>query len=170
MFEIRSARPDDYPALLHLWRQGWHDAHAELVPSAVLKFRTPADFGVWLGECSDQFYVAEDETSLLGFMSVKADELVKLYIGRQKRGTGVAHDLLAYAENHISAMGFEKACLFCTAGNLRAQRFYEREGWRLAATAEDRLWFPAGEKSGLMVLTHRYEKSFARTVVEQCRQ
>lgn len=40
MFEIRPAETADYPRIVRLWHQGWHDAHAALVPAGVLAFRT----------------------------------------------------------------------------------------------------------------------------------
>jgi predicted N-acetyltransferase YhbS len=43
-------------------------------------------------------------------------------------GTGVARDLHAAAVEHI---GERSARLFTPAGQARARRFYEREGWRL---------------------------------------
>jgi len=157
--EIRRAEERDRQDLLKVWHQGWHDAHANLVPPHILKYRTPEHFSIWLSQTPDTFYVAGNTSSLLGFVSTKDAELVKLYVASEARGTDVAKALLAYAEQTLRNAGFMAAHLFCTAGNLRAQRFYLREGWRLLETFEDSLWVPSDVAMQYPVETHRYQKS-----------
>jgi hypothetical protein len=48
--------------------------------------------------------------------------------------------------------------LLCTAGNIRAERFYAREGWELSDSYEDALWTPESSNEKFFVLTHRFEK------------
>jgi hypothetical protein len=58
--------------------------------------------------------------------------------------------------------GVAKAELFCTAGNLCAQKFYAREGWHLCRTFQDALWLPENVPElvtrGFTVETHAYQK------------
>ena len=42
--QIRAAEPADLEALAVLWRDGWHDAHAALVPAELVRRRTPDNF------------------------------------------------------------------------------------------------------------------------------
>ncbi|WP_245265130.1 hypothetical protein [Mesorhizobium opportunistum] len=74
----------------------------------------------------------------------------------------MAHDLLAHAERLLFEDGVAKAELFCTAGNLRAQKFYAREGWRLGRTFQDARWPPENVaenvNGGFTVETHAYQK------------
>jgi ribosomal protein S18 acetylase RimI-like enzyme len=156
--EIRRVKERDRSDLLRLWHLGWHDAHAGIVPGDVLKFRTPEHFSIWLSQSTERFYVACDR-SLLGFVSIEGTEIVKLYVAGEARGTDVARSLLRHAEKILGDEGVTIARLFCTAGNLRAQRFYAREGWRLVETFEDNLWVPPDVAMQYPVLTHRYEKS-----------
>jgi len=158
MLEIRTAEAVDHKKIIHLWHQGWHEAHAELVPSEVLRFRTKSHFELWPKEAREAFYVATDDGELLGFVSVKDAEVVKLYVGNHARGAGVAHALLSYAEHLLRYQGVSKAELYCTAGNIRAERFYEREGWNLSCSFEDALWLPEGVSRKIMVSTHRFLK------------
>jgi putative acetyltransferase len=158
VFKIRPAEPADHTKIVQLWHQGWHDAHAELVPSEVLSFRTESHFAVWLQEARDTFYAASD-TDLRGFVSVKGAEIVKLYVGRSARGTGIAHALLSFAEQLLFEKGVREAELFCTAGNVRAEKFYEREGWSLLQSFEDALWVPKGIGGHFVVSTHRFQKA-----------
>jgi hypothetical protein len=76
----------------------------------------------------------------------------------EARGTGTAHALLAHAEHLLSVQGVDKAELFCTAGNIRAQNFYAREGWTLSRTFDDALWLPEHISGRLTVETHQYQK------------
>ncbi|MDF3212581.1 MULTISPECIES: GNAT family N-acetyltransferase [Mesorhizobium] len=88
----------------------------------------------------------------------KRAELVKLYVSPQARGSGTARDLLSYAEHLLCEQGVAEAELFCTAGNVRAQRFYAREGWRLSRSFEDALWLPDDVAGRFTVETHCYRK------------
>ncbi|MGM4986463.1 MULTISPECIES: GNAT family N-acetyltransferase [Rhizobium] len=158
MLEIRPAETADHAKILHLWHRGWHDAHADLVPPEVLAFRTESHFAIWLKEARDTFYVAID-AQLVGFVYVKDAEVVKLYVGKSARGTGVAHALLSFAEELLFEKGVQEAELFCTAGNSRAEKFYKREGWNLSASFDDALWVPEGSGGGFLVPTHRFQKA-----------
>jgi GNAT superfamily N-acetyltransferase len=51
-------------------------------------------------------------------------------------GTGLASALLGRAVDEAAARGFDEMRLGTPAGQARARRFYEREGWRLSAAAE----------------------------------
>ncbi|RUZ78308.1 GNAT family N-acetyltransferase [Mesorhizobium sp. M7A.F.Ca.US.006.01.1.1] len=157
MLEIRPAQEADRSAIVQLWHQGWHDAHAHLVPAEILAYRTPAHFSLWLEQSTDAFHVAVGD-GLLGFVSINGVELVKLYVSPQARGSGTARDLLSHAEHLLSEQGVAEAELFCTAGNVRAQRFYAREGWRLSRSFEDALWLPDNVAGRFTVETHCYRK------------
>jgi GNAT superfamily N-acetyltransferase len=131
---------------------------ADLVPSEVLPFRTKDHFTLWLKEAEDAFFVAPDDAGVLGFVSVKGGEVVKLYVSNRARGTGAAHALLSFAEKLLRDAGITNAVLFCTAGNLRAERFYKREGWDLSHASEDALWMPEGVRKKFIVPTYRSQK------------
>jgi len=47
---IRPVVAADKAALMSVWHQGWHDAHADLVPSEILQFREPEHFMSWYDE------------------------------------------------------------------------------------------------------------------------
>ncbi|MBK0023983.1 GNAT family N-acetyltransferase [Ochrobactrum sp. S46] len=158
MLEIRSAETADHEEIVQLWHQGWHDAHSDLVPYELLAFRTRGHFTLWLKEAQDAFFVATNDTGVLGFVSLKGAEVVKLYVSNRARGTGAAHALLSFAEKLLRDAGITKAALLCTAGNLRAERFYKREGWNLTHSFEDALWTPKGVTKKFIVSTHRFEK------------
>ncbi|WP_337270241.1 GNAT family N-acetyltransferase [Oryzifoliimicrobium ureilyticus] len=162
MLEIRPAEIADHNEIVQLWHQGWHNAHADLVPSEVLAFRTKEHFKLWLKEARDAFFVAIDDIGVIGFISVKEAEVVKLYVSNRARGTGATHVLLSFAEKLLHKAGISKAVLLCTAGNIRAERFYQREGWELSHSFEEALWIPEGVSEKFIVSTHRFEKNLGQ--------
>ncbi|MFA3920210.1 GNAT family N-acetyltransferase [Ruegeria hyattellae] len=157
MAGIRPLRPDDFEEVIKIWHDGWHNAHANIVPKGALRYRTIECFWSWLHCSSDKLHVAVDDR-VLGFVSTQGSELVKLYVGPNARGSGIATELLSYGETEILKQGIAEAVLFCTAGNTRAQRFYDREGWTLTKTFADRLWLPDGVSGEFVVDTHQYSK------------
>jgi len=52
----------------------------------------------------------------------------QVYVAAAARGTGVAAELLGHGES-IVARQADVAWLAVVAGNARARRFYERQGW-----------------------------------------
>lgn len=158
---IRPAADGDRDALVRIWHQGWHDAHGELVPPSILTWRTVDHFRTWLGDSIDQTFVTDGDDGVDGFYMLDGVELSKLYIRREARGSGVAVTLLAHAEHALAARGVSSAELFCTVGNRRAQRFYERQGWRWTKTFDDALWCPDPAIHTPSVPTHRYTKTLS---------
>ena len=159
--DIRPALAADQAAIITLWHRGWHDAHAALVPPALLAYRTPAHFALWRDQATDRFFVAVRDGAVVGFVSTKAQELVKLYVDGQARGSGTAAALLAFAEARLAAAGAATATLLCTAGNLRAERFYARHGWQVTRRFDDALWLPDGVPGHFTVATQQFQKVLA---------
>ncbi len=155
---IRPATELDRSAIVHLWHLGWHDAHRDLVPKEILSHRKPEHFQLWLDECMAKTVVAADLKELGGLYSLSGTGLSKLYVSQTHRGGGLASMLLAHAEHALFAGGIRIAELFCTDGNHRAQRFYERHGWTLTDTFMDPLWLPNGDLTEQSVAALRYEK------------
>jgi GNAT superfamily N-acetyltransferase len=99
-----------------------------------------------LGEDHVWYLVAEHEGELVGhvgflpadrlsFARVDDPRLVhfrQLFITREHWGTGLARRLHAAAIDEARARGFTAMRLFTPAGQGRARRFYEREGWSLS--------------------------------------
>jgi ribosomal protein S18 acetylase RimI-like enzyme len=91
---------------------------------------------------------------------LKGDELYQLYVSAHARGSGVAAALIADAEARLSEAGVATAWLACAIGNDRAARFYEKCGWRRAATIVSQL----DTTNGTFALeVWRYEKSLSQS-------
>jgi ribosomal protein S18 acetylase RimI-like enzyme len=150
---LRPARPDEADAVAAIWRDGWTDGHLGNVPDALVAVRTPESFDVRTAEGLEHTTVAVVDGEIAGFVMVVGDEVEQVYVGASHRGSGVAGILLAEAARLVKANGFDRAWLAVSAGNVRARRLYERQGW----VDEGALDYPAQTAEGpIPVPCHRY--------------
>jgi GNAT superfamily N-acetyltransferase len=129
----RNAVPEETGCLAELWRKGWRDAHAEIVPAELVRLRTKESFHQRMRAAIADVRVIGEVGAPLGFHLIKEDELNQFYVAPSARGTGVAATLLADAERQLAARGVKIAWLACAIGNRRAARFYEKGGWRMVS-------------------------------------
>lgn len=126
--KIASATTTDIAPLAALWHNGWHEAHAALVPPDLKALRVPAEFRARVTAHLSDTFVARSNGQISGFVMVQDDELYQLYAAPTARGNGTAQDLIAFGEAQIAAR-YPIAWLACTVGNDRAARFYDKSGW-----------------------------------------
>jgi GNAT superfamily N-acetyltransferase len=142
---IRQAVVADAEPLAHLHVDVWDDAYTGLMPQGILDDRREkvaervekwrdilgGDRPTWVAESSD---------GLVGFASAgpardnDMDEILELwalYVRASAWGTGVGHALFDIT------VGDRAAYLWVLAGNERAIRFYERQGFRLDGTEDE---------------------------------
>ncbi|MBL0747616.1 GNAT family N-acetyltransferase [Nocardioides baculatus] len=130
MTTIRPAGAADMAAVADLWHEGWHDGHAGHVPDGLTAARTLAAFHERTPtRVADTAVAVSDAGELLGFVMVVGDEVEQVFVARAARGTDLAARLLDEAERAVAAGGHSSAWLAVVAGNARARRFYERQGW-----------------------------------------
>jgi ribosomal protein S18 acetylase RimI-like enzyme len=153
---VRAAEPTEIDPLAQLWFDGWHEAHAHLVPPQLTRVRTLASFRDRLRAALSDIRVVGEAGSPAGFCVVKDDELYQLFVSAHARGSGVAAALLADGEARLSASGVVTAWLACAIGNDRAARFYEKRGWRRMGTMINELETIEGQ---MLLEVWRYEKS-----------
>ncbi len=153
---VRAAEEAEVPHLARLWYDGWHEAHAEIVPAELTRLRTLESFRERLQAALPNIRVAGPRGSPDGFSIVKGDELYQLFVSAESRGSGTAGALIAEAEARVAERGFETAWLACAIGNERAARFYEKRGWHRAGIMLNH----AETQNGTFPLeVWRYEKS-----------
>lgn len=146
---IRPAGPVDAEALAHLHLDVWDDAYTGLMPQGILDDRrekVAERVERWreiLTTGGEPTYVAVGPDGLVGFASAGVGrdndlglpgvdlELKALYVRATHWGTGVGYALLE------TAIGDRAAYLWVLAGNERAIRFYERQGFRLDGTEDE---------------------------------
>jgi GNAT superfamily N-acetyltransferase len=61
-------------------------------------------------------------------------ELMALYVDPAYMRTGVGRLLMTSARERLRLVGVMEALLWVLEGNVRARRFYERDGWRRDGT------------------------------------
>lgn len=152
---LRSAGPDDTPAVAEIWRAGWREAHVGRVPAELVAARTDESFRTRALEAVPKTTVAMVGSELAGFVMAAGDEVEQLYVSARHRGGGVADSLLSHAERRIRMVGYLTAWLAVVPGNERARRFYERMGWTDEGLFEHHA--PADD-GPIQVAAHRYVK------------
>ena len=132
--KVRSGEERDLDQLAHVWFDGWHEAHAQIVPPGLTRLRTFESFRDRLRAALPDVRVVDASGAPVGFSVLKGDELYQLFVSAQARGSGVAAALIADAEQRLRASGVETAWLACAIGNERAARFYQKCGWHRVGT------------------------------------
>jgi ribosomal protein S18 acetylase RimI-like enzyme len=132
--QVRRAEAGELDHLAQLWCDGWHDAHAGIVPSELTRLRTLESFRDRLQAALPDIRVVGPFGTPVGFCMIKDAELYQLFVSASARGTGVAAALIADAEERLAERGIVTAWLACAIGNDRAARFYEKGGWRRVGT------------------------------------
>jgi ribosomal protein S18 acetylase RimI-like enzyme len=151
---LRAATPEDTDAIAEIWHRGWRDGHLGNVPDALLEHRRYEDFHARVPPRIADSTIAVVDGRIVGFVTVREDEVEQVYVAADARGTGTADELLRHAEERIAAR-FDVAWLSVVEGNARARRFYERNGWRDAGAHDYRAEIRGGT---LPVPCRRYEK------------
>ena len=127
---VRNADLADVEPLTRLWRSGWRDGHAAILPPELARHRTLASFRERMEKALPGARVMGPRGAPVAFHLIKGEELNQFYVSAAARGTGVAAELMADAEALFRARGVDPAWLACAIGNDRAARFYEKAGWR----------------------------------------
>jgi ribosomal protein S18 acetylase RimI-like enzyme len=151
---LRPADRHDVEAIAVLWHRGWGDGHLGHVPDQLSAHRRFADFRRRVPSRLATTTIAESGGHLIGFVTVRDDEIEQLYVDARARGSGVAAALLGHGERVIAEQ-HERAWLAVVAGNTRARRFYARNGWIDTGPFDNPVEIAGGT---MTVPTLRYEK------------
>jgi GNAT superfamily N-acetyltransferase len=144
VLRLRSARPDDAPAVAGVHVRSWQVGYRGLLPDDYLDGLRPADrvarytFGATDPKLPATI-VAIDGEVICGFASTgpSRDPAVKyrgevfaLYVDPPAWGLGVGRRLMAEARARLDRRGFNEAAVWVLVGNDRADHFYRADGWR----------------------------------------
>lgn len=104
---------------------------------------TPAAMLADMATPGTEFRIAESDGKIIGFCKIgavtvpigkippKSVELRQLYVDHGFHGSGVAATLMAWALDQAHARGCENVYLSVYAENFRAQKFYQRHGFKV---------------------------------------
>lgn len=140
---IRPAEPGDAMAVACVHVRTWQTAYRTLIPDDYLDSLRPKDRAARYDFATrdplkPRTVVAVERGAILGFATTapsqepdlpKYGELYALYVDPAHWGRGVGVALISAARSRLAALGFRKALLWVLAGNVRAVRFYEMNGW-----------------------------------------
>jgi GNAT superfamily N-acetyltransferase len=144
---IRPAEPADAMAVARVHVRTWQTAYRTLIPDSYLDSVRPEeraeryDFAT-RDPLKPHTVVAADGDAILGFATTAPSrdpdlpehgELCALYVDPAQWGRGIGVALISAARARLGELGFRKALLWVLAGNVRAVRFYEIDGWRRMA-------------------------------------
>lgn len=155
--EFGPAGEGDIVAIAELWHEGWHAAHATIVPPALVASRQPSEFRARTAKRLPQTRIARINGEIAGFYMLDGDELYQFYVSAAHRGRGLAAQLMARAERDLAG---RRAWLACSVGNERAASFYRKAGWQV--TREES--YPVETAEGAQeVRVWRFEKALGGT-------
>jgi ribosomal protein S18 acetylase RimI-like enzyme len=126
---VRPATAEDAETIAVVWHAGWRDGHLGHVPASLVAHRNPETFRARVPARIADSAVAVAGPEVMGFVTVRDAEIEQLYVRADARGTGVADALLRHGEHMVASGGRSPAWLAVVPGNVRARRFYERNGW-----------------------------------------
>lgn len=154
---VRDMIQADVEQVAAIWYEGWRDGHVGHVADELVAIRTLDAFRSRTGRRVDETRVATVDGVVAGFTMVIGDEIEQVYVAADHRGAGVSSALMTDAEAALRAAGVETAWLAVVAGNARARRFYEKQGWVDAGAVNYDA--ATGDGGTVVVPSHRYEKS-----------
>jgi ribosomal protein S18 acetylase RimI-like enzyme len=145
---IRRARSADAPAL----RAVLHDTYEstwlpQMTAIAAQAFRDEDRPAAYVAARGAEFWVAELDGEVAGFVDWDADFVNALHVRSRCARMGVGSRLMDKAEAEIAAAGFSAARLETDTFNTRSRAFYAGRGYREADRYPDTEW-----NSGLTTL------------------
>lgn len=164
---LRPAEPADAMGVARVHVRAWQVAYRDLLPAGYLDTLKPEDrakrytFG-GTDPREPMTTVAVDAAGTIrGFATTCAardedvpgyGELAAIHVDPDCWGHGVGVALLASARAFLLDSGFKRALLWVLIGNVRAERFYAKDGWTPDGTQRtDTVW-------GIQVKDQRYRR------------
>ena len=153
MTEVRAAVPQDAYDVAHVQVRSWQWAYRGLIAQSYLDSLEPE---TWAGRYTfgrvgiglPSTLVAIDGLTICGLATTglcrdedlpSFGELMAIYVDPPHVGTGVGRLLIAAARGRLRAVSTQ-AALWVLDGNVRARRFYERDGWAFDRTRRTRTY------------------------------
>ena len=155
MLTVRGAEPDDASAVAVVHVRSWQVGYRGLLPDDYLDGLRPEQrssrytFGLDDPEAPSTLLAVEGD-EIRGFVTtgpardldvVGCAEILALYVDPPCWGAGVGQRLMVEARAALEAGGLTEGVLWVLAGNERASRFYQADGWRLdGETRSEVVW------------------------------
>jgi len=145
---IRPARAEEYDEIGRLWMESWvttglAEASNFLLANLRARVRREIEDG-W------SLYVMEDGSTLAAMLALQLPklELDQLFVAPDYQGRSLGRKLLAFTRTQLP----DEIQLRCAEGNVKAWRWYEREGFRFEKQE-------VSPVTGLMMKYYRWRRS-----------
>jgi GNAT superfamily N-acetyltransferase len=165
---LRPAEPDDAMGVARIHVRAWQVAYRDLLPDEYLSSLKPEDraarytFGGTDPRQPMTTVAVDAAGTIRGFATTCAardedtpghGELAAIHVDPDWWGRGVGVALLASSRAFLLDAGFRHAILWALIGNVRADRFYLKDGWAPdGARRTDTVW-------GVKVNDQRYRRA-----------
>lgn len=142
---LRTASRGDIDAIAEINRRSWSAAYRKLMRADVIEAMSHQEHQSWVSErfgagARGWALVAEDDGEPVGYIYTRPSDregddprtdadLFALYVVPEAWGTSAGQKLHDEALSALFGNGFRRCTLWVVERNLRARRFYERNGW-----------------------------------------
>lgn len=149
---IRRVTPeDDFTVIGNIYAASWRGAYQGLVPQGYLDSLEGGNWAAFLADRPENSYLIIEDGKYIGTAAISPardeemagwGEVVSLYLLPEYFGKGYAKPLFDHAAEGLLEQGYRALYLWVLQGNIRARRFYEKQGFSpngdtAAVTIED---------------------------------
>lgn len=144
MYKIREALQSDCDGIGKVYCDSWKTAYQNLLPQAYLDSLTVKDCVP--DKVSENDAVLVRHGSVLGICCISEarsrdkeiwGEVVAIYLLPEIWGSGAGNELLQYALEKLKKNSFKNICLWVLKDNIRARKFYEKNGFQLSGNERE---------------------------------
>jgi len=162
--EIRKVKQDDdFEAIGDVFASSWKIAYKEIIKQSYLDNLSGSHWVATLSSLEYDTYVITENDKYIGVSSVCSardekmpdwGEIKSIYLRPEYFGSGYAAQLFESVINVLLEKDLKKIYLWTFEGNKRAQRFYEKQGFK---TNGDKMPITVAEKEMIVI---KYIKIF----------
>lgn len=144
MYQIREAIQSDRDGIGKVYCDSWKAAYRNLLPESYLALLTAGNCTP--AKVSANYIVLLEQEKVSGICHVSEarsrddkvwGEVVAIYLLPEVWGKGAGKELLQSALTKLKQNGFNNACLWVLKDNLRARRFYEKNGFQISGSERE---------------------------------
>ena len=130
---------DDLYAISDIYEQSWKYAYKGMIPQSYLDSIPRGRWVNGIGKAGNTDLVMEENGRLIGTARICASrwekykdwgEVVSIYLLPDHIGKGCGRQLFERCTDELRRMGYNRIMLWVLEENVRARRFYERNGFR----------------------------------------
>lgn len=154
----RWAVPGDAKAMADVHVETWRKAYEDILPTSFLEgLERDSRAGFWRRRLIAGARVNVVGEPVVGFCYAGHSgdegwgEVFAIYVHPARWGEGLGFELWAAGKRQLRDSGYDRALLWVLRDNVRARRFYERQGWQIGKPIR------VEEIGGVQVTEVRYE-------------